>query len=167
MVVLLPVFVSQKLTPVYPLKRFHWLSIAGFLFGFVWETVADVQKYVFKSDPSNRGKWIQDGQYDPCSMDITQRFCPGLFHYSRYPNYFGEMVVWASMCVLASNKTVMRKAPWVVISPIFVYLLLRYVSGVSILEAAHDEKYSGDLFYLQYKERTNLLFPWYPKKIKL
>jgi len=149
MIVLLPVFVSQKLTPGNPITRLHMVPFGGFLFGFIWETVADIQKFIFKSKPKNKDLWIQKG----------------LYRYSRHPNYFGEIVVWASMCALASNRTVMRRAPWVVISPLFVYMLLRYVSGVPILEASHAERYGGDLDYLQYRERTNLLFPWRPKKI--
>jgi len=92
-------------------------------------------------------------------------YCVGLYHYSRHPNYFGEIVVWTAMFFLSSNKRMIRETPWIASSPVFVYLLLRYVSGVPLPEAAHDEKYSGDLYYLQYKDRTNLLFPWKPKKV--
>lgn len=73
-------------------------------------------------------------------------------------------MVWASICALASNSRVIKQAPWIVISPIFVYVLLMYVSGVPITEAIRDEKYGGDLLYIGYKEATNVIFPWWPKK---
>jgi len=62
MVVLLPVIVSQKLSPLQPMTKLRALSFIGFLFGFAMETVADYQKLVFKSDPQNSDKWIQSGR---------------------------------------------------------------------------------------------------------
>jgi steroid 5-alpha reductase family enzyme len=47
-----------------------WLPIAGMVTGFVLETVADYQKYCFKSEPKNAEKW--------CNV--------GLWSVSRYPN---------------------------------------------------------------------------------
>lgn len=52
-------------------------SVAIFA-GLVVEATADGQKFAFKMNPANKGKFIDEG----------------LWSYARYPNYFGEMLVW-------------------------------------------------------------------------
>lgn len=142
--VLLPVTVSQAASPInVPMKPFNSIGMAGFVLGWLWETVADYQKFVFKSDPQNRNKWIDSG----------------LFRYSRHPNYFGEILVWSSLCGLAATPHVWRKAPWIIVSPVFITFLLVFVSGIPILERSHDRRYGHDPAYQNYKETTNLLIP--------
>ncbi len=45
--------------------------------GFTVENVADIQKYIFRSNPANKGR--------VCDV--------GYFAWSRHPNYFGEMLM--------------------------------------------------------------------------
>lgn len=55
-------------------------DIAGivlFIIGFILESVGDIQKYRFRSDRSNKGKF--------CDV--------GFFNWSRHPNYFGEIIM--------------------------------------------------------------------------
>ena len=55
-------------------------DIAGvilFTIGFLMETVSDIQKYIFRSKPENKGK--------VCDV--------GLFVWTRHPNYFGEIII--------------------------------------------------------------------------
>ena len=55
-------------------------DIAGvilFALGFMLESVSDIQKYIFRSKPENKGK----------VCDI------GLFVWTRHPNYFGEILI--------------------------------------------------------------------------
>ena len=55
-------------------------DIAGvilFTIGFLLESVSDIQKYIFRSNPENKGK--------VCDV--------GLFGWSRHPNYFGEIIL--------------------------------------------------------------------------
>lgn len=33
-----------------------------FIFGFIIETFADLQKYAFRSEETNKGKWCDDGK---------------------------------------------------------------------------------------------------------
>jgi steroid 5-alpha reductase family enzyme len=45
------------------------------------------------------------------------------------------------------------------LSPVFVTLLLVFVSGVPLLEKRADEKWGGQPDYESYKERTPVLIP--------
>ncbi len=45
------------------------------------------------------------------------------------------------------------------LSPVFVTLLLVFVSGVSLLEQRADETWGGHTDYESYKRRTPLLIP--------
>jgi steroid 5-alpha reductase family enzyme len=77
---LLPVLLLNTSTAGGP-ARVLWTDIVGGLVyatGLGVEAVADGQKFAFKLDPANRGKFIDSG----------------LWAFSRYPNYFGEMLVW-------------------------------------------------------------------------
>ena len=115
--------------------------IAGtfvFLFGFVFEAAADKQLKDFKKDPVNKGRIIKTG----------------LWKYSRHPNYFGEFMVWAGVFILSLGRGVGIIG---VISHLLMYLLLRYVSGVPLLE----KKYAGNPEFEEYRKETSVFFPWF------
>ncbi|HSQ16765.1 MAG TPA: DUF1295 domain-containing protein [Anaerolineales bacterium] len=120
-------------------------ALIGFLiwiFGFAMEAVSDLQKSRFNADPANKGKFIHTG----------------LWSRSRHPNYFGEIVIWIGVAVIA--LPVLQGWQWVaLISPIFVTLLLTKVSGVPLLEKKADEKWGGQPEYEAYKKRTPVLIP--------
>ena len=46
------------------------------------------------------------------------------------------------------------------LSPIFVYIMLKYISGVRILEERADSKWANDKNYEEYKNNTPELFPF-------
>ena len=50
----------------------------------------------------------------------------------------------------------------VVIGPVFITLLLLFVSGIPLLEKSANEKYGGDAAYRDYKRRTSILVPLPP-----
>jgi steroid 5-alpha reductase family enzyme len=124
------------------LGLFALIGFLIWLFGFAIEVVADAQKSRFRADPENQGKFIHTG----------------LWSLSRHPNYFGEIVLWVGVAVIA--LPVLRGWQWVtLISPVFVTLLLTRVSGVPMLEKSADEKWGGQEDYEAYKERTPVLVP--------
>ena len=126
-------------------KELDCFTIIGFLvwiFGFIIEVVADSQKSCFNANPENKGKFIQTG----------------LWSRSRHPNYFGEIILWAGIAVIA--LPVLQGWQWVaLISPVFVTLLLTHVSGVPMLEKKAEEKWGGQEDYEAYKEKTSVLIP--------
>lgn len=110
--------------------------------GFAFEVISDDQKRRFKADPANKGRFIQSG----------------LWSRSRHPNYFGEIVLWIGVAVIA--LPVLRGWQWItLLSPLFVALLLTRISGVPMLEAKADERWGGQEDYEAYKARTPVLIP--------
>ncbi len=125
-----------------PLDVFAAIGSLLWIVGFVIEAAADIQKSKFKANPDNKGKFIQSGVWSR----------------SRHPNYFGEIVLWVGVAIIA--LPVLRGWQWVtLISPIFVTLLLTRISGVPILEKRADEKWGGQADYEDYKKNTPVLIP--------
>jgi len=119
-----------------------WAGVgtAVWTFGFLFEAAADLQLARFKRKPENKGRIITTG----------------LWKYSRHPNYFGEAVLWWGIFLIA------RPVPggWFgLIGPLTITLLLRFVSGVPMLE----RKYRGRPDFEDYAGRTNAFVPWPPK----
>ena len=124
------------------LDAFAVIGLLVWMFGFAFEVIADAQKSRFNADPANKGKFIQIG----------------LWSRSRHPNYFGEIVLWIGVTIIA--LPVLQGWQWVaLISPVFVTLLLTRVSGIPLLEAKADKKWGGQPEYEAYKKRTPVLIP--------
>lgn len=129
-----------------PIGVFFVLGLLVWLFGFVWETVADAQKSAFKKDPDNKGKFI----------DV------GLWKWSRHPNYFGEITLWTGILIMAIP--VLSGFSWlVVISPIFVFILLTKISGINLQMKQGLERWGDDPEYRDYLANTPALIPRPPK----
>ncbi|HET8880267.1 MAG TPA: DUF1295 domain-containing protein [Arthrobacter sp.] len=122
-----------------------WFAIIGLLVwiaGFGIEAVADRQKGRFSADPANKGRFISTG----------------LWAKSRHPNYFGEILLWIGVAIIA--LPVLQGWQWVaLISPVFVALLITRVSGVPHLEKKADTKWGGQADYEAYKKNTPVLIP--------
>lgn len=124
------------------LDAFAIVGLIVWVIGFAIEITADSQKSRFNADPNNKGKFIQTG----------------LWSRSRHPNYFGEIVLWIGVAIIA--LPVLHGWTWVaMISPLFVTLLLTRVSGVPLLEKKADKKWGGQADYEAYKKNTPVLIP--------
>ena len=123
------------------INALFYFGLGLFVLGFSTEIVADNQKSKFRSFPENRDKFITTG----------------LWAKSRHPNYFGEIVLWTGIAVMSFSSL----EGWqylTLISPIFTYILLVYVSGVRMLEARADKKWGDDEDYIKYKSETPALW---------
>lgn len=122
------------------LDGFAYAGLVLWLAGFGIEAVADVQKSRFRADESNRGKFISTG----------------LWAWSRHPNYFGEILLWTGVALIAFPVL----SGWqlvTLISPVFVFALLTRVSGVPLLEKKADARWGGQEAYETYKKNTPVL----------
>lgn len=129
-----------------PLGIIALIGLIIWLAGFAIEVMADYQKTQFRKNRANQGKFIQSG----------------LWAWSRHPNYFGEIVLWIGVAVIAAP--VLSGWQWVtMLSPLFVIVLLMRVSGVPLLEAKADKKWGEDAAYQAYKANTPVLIPRPPK----
>nr|GMD32520.1 DUF1295 domain-containing protein [Ipomoea batatas] len=121
----------------------HAGDIVGWIMwslGILVEITADQQKLKFKSLQENRRKW--------CNV--------GLWKYSRHPNYFGEIFLWWGIFV--ASTPVLEGAEWLVVfGPVFLTLLLLFVSGIPLLEESADKKFGNVADYLSYKRTTSPL----------
>jgi steroid 5-alpha reductase family enzyme len=124
-----------------PLGAIGILGIVVWAVGMLIEIVADRQKSAFRADPGNEGKFINTG----------------LWAWSRHPNYFGEILLWSGMAIVA--LPVLQGWQWAtLISPVFVAVLLIKVSGIPLLEAKADKVWGGNEDYETYKRSTPVLF---------
>ena len=124
------------------LDIFAILGLLVWIIGFAIEVAADSQKSRFNANPDNKGRFIQTG----------------LWSRSRHPNYFGEIMLWVGIAMIA--LPVLHGWQWVaLISPLFVTLLLTRVSGVPLLEKKADKKWGGQDEYEAYKKKTPILIP--------
>lgn len=77
---------------------------------------------------------------------------------------FGEITLWIGVFITASTSFT-HFSQWItIISPIFVSLLLIYVSGIPLLEKIANEKYKDNKQYKLYKERVPVLIPFIGRK---
>jgi steroid 5-alpha reductase family enzyme len=84
----------------------------------------------------------------------------GLYRFCQFPNYFAEISCWWVMFLWAGLPRVLPEHPYIVISPIFTSILLRYVSGVANLAASQQERYGSQQDYQEYVARTPVLLPF-------
>ena len=123
------------------LNEIFVLGAITFIIGFLIEVVADNQKTKFRSIPENKDKFITTG----------------LWSYSRHPNYLGEITLWLGVALM-SFSSLEGLQLITLVSPIFTYLLLVYVSGVRLLEASGNKKWGHLSSYQEYKKNTPTLF---------
>lgn len=129
------------------LDVFAAVGFLVWLLGFSIEVIADRQKSQFREKPENEGKFISTG----------------LWSWSRHPNYFGEIMLWIGVAIIAFPVL----DGWqllTLISPLFVTILLMRISGVPILEAQADKKWGGQADYEAYKTSTPVLIPRPPSR---
>jgi steroid 5-alpha reductase family enzyme len=108
--------------------------------GFIFEVVGDYQLDAFLKNPENKGRLMRYG----------------LWHYSRHPNYFGEVTMWWGIWLIVLPLPLSAIA---LISPLTITGLILFVSGIPLLEtglAKHPE-------FPEYKRTTSVFIPWWPK----
>lgn len=141
-IVMLPVLLCPSKTTLVAHPLIFLVRSVGFIVflgGFLYETIADYQLLQFTKSIRVKG-------------DILQT---GLWKYSRHPNYFGEIIVWIGIFLIALPFTDLQETLVAALSPATMIWLLSRVSGVPMLE----RKLAENAAYKQYIEKTPALFP--------
>lgn len=131
-------FVFIFMTPTEELSLSHLLIAGVAVIGLILESVADHQKYVFKS--ANKD----------CMMTS------GLWKHIRHPNYLGELIFWWSIFLFA---LFIDGPVWLIVSPLWITMILLRFSGIPILERKWHEKYGKDVAFKTYWKNTYRLIP--------
>ena len=125
---------------------FTAMDIVGslcFVLGLVSEAISDQQKFSFRNNDANKGRWCQ----------------VGLWSVSRHPNYFGEITLWIGVFIISSSVCG-SSVKWIgLLSPIFTASILLFLSGIPMLEKTSDERHRLKPEYQTYKKNTSPLIP--------
>jgi len=142
--VMLPAVRLFSLRSAFTIGPVSAAGIAVWALGFAVEIVSDSQKSAFKADPGNKGRFISSG----------------LWKYSRHPNYLGETLAWWGLflCLVPAFTG------WDFLTaagPLFLTLMLLFVSGIPPLEKSARERWGSDPAWQEYSRRTSvfLLLP--------
>lgn len=165
------------------------IGIIMWIIGFLIQVLADLQKESYRSRNSSSNSntnttiMMMNNNNNNKQQQVTLSSGPkpctvGLWKYSRHPNYFGEILLWWGIFVLASSQfdvvTNEGTAPsrwgyFTIISPIFTMILLLAGSGIPTAEGDNQKRYlqtkESKQMYLYYREQTSPLIPlppsWY------
>ena len=120
-----------------------YVGVVLWLVGLFFEAVGDAQLARFKALPENRGIVMSSG----------------LWRYTRHPNYFGDACIWWGIGIVAAET---GSGAWGLIGSLLMTVLLRRVSGVTLLEKSLVKRRQG---YTEYVARTSPFVPRPPKRI--
>lgn len=133
--IVLPVLVINKNFGSL-LGVFDFVGVAVWLIGFYFEAVGDAELARFIKNPENKGKLLQSG----------------LWAYTRHPNYFGEVVQWWGIWLVALS---VPGGVFTIIGPLTITFLILKVSGIPMLEKKMEEHPD----FAEYKRRTSMFIP--------
>ena len=140
LIIAAPLFIAAPCNAT-SLRMTQYPGLVIWTAGWVIQLTADEQLHRFRKQKNKTSRFLQTG----------------LWKYSRHPNYLGEIMMWWGIFFFVAP---LPHGGWAVISPVTITLLLRYVSGVPLLE----KKYTGDAEFEAYKRKTPVIFPWFSKK---
>jgi steroid 5-alpha reductase family enzyme len=136
--------------PVFTISGFNnalnFLVIPGFVISLVAveiERIADNQLHRFKADEK-----ITKGAI--CNS--------GLWKYSRHPNYFGEILFWAGLFVMAMG--IHPSGFYVYGTGLLIMVLLFCFISIPMMEKRQLAKPG----YREYRQKVSMLIPWFVKK---
>lgn len=139
-VISLPVIVLNT----YGSTDITWVSLVGivvWLVGFIFETVGDFQLSRFVTKSTSKDKLMTKG----------------LWKYTRHPNYFGEVMQWWGVYLVALVPLYW----WLgLLGPVTITILILFVSGVPLTE----KHFAGRKGWDAYKKRTSIFLPLPPRK---
>lgn len=126
-----------------PAPWLSWTGTAVMAFGIVIEALADRQK-------------------DQAKRKAPDLFCDrGLYSIVRYPNYFGELVVWTG-ALIAGASLLGGWLTWGLSAVGYLSIFLIMKGSARRLELKQAERYGGDPAFQAYIKQVPILFPFVP-----
>lgn len=114
----------------------NWLGLVIFITGFALEIWSDSFLSRWKKNPAHKGEICTSGPWKLC----------------RFPNYFGEVLLWYGVYFLAFSSSNF----WSIIGPIVLNFMILKVTGVPMLE----EKYMKRQDYREYAKKVPRFIPF-------
>ncbi|MCP8352467.1 DUF1295 domain-containing protein [Candidatus Synchoanobacter obligatus] len=111
-----------------------------FITGLIYESIADFQMYTFKKSHAHH-----------------EFLKTGLWQYSRHPNYFGEILLWFGMALIASSKALTAFSLIAFIGPMLLFYTLSELSGAKNHEPYLQQEKPG---YLAHQANTPCIIPF-------
>jgi steroid 5-alpha reductase family enzyme len=137
-IIVLPVIVGL----MSDIKEVHWPAVVLWTIGWLLESIADYQKFTFRS------KYSEQDFIDT-----------GLFKYIRHPNYLGEILIWAAVFLYVTPYV----SGWMwltIVSPLWIVILLVWISGIPLIEKTYPSKYANNARFDLYLSRSWKLIPF-------
>jgi len=142
------IIISLPIAVLFSKEQIAWHPLHGIAFvvwlvGWLLETIADHQKFVFRNNPNNNGQFVH----------------VGLWRYSQHPNYLGEMLCWIGVFMMTIPS--LEQGDWIgLLSPLWIIILLRFVSGIPLLQRGAQKRYGHLSSFQNYRKNTALLVPF-------
>lgn len=140
LIISIPIIYTFSFTN-YNLHWFNYLGLGIWFFGFIFETIGDLQLSLFISR-KRKGE------------EKENILKTGLWSLTRHPNYFGEVFLWWGVWLIAININ-QPLSLLTIVGPLTISVLIIKVSGVPLLE----KKYEGDSDWEEYKKNVPKFFP--------
>lgn len=136
LIILVPIIYINFLPGPKNLNFLDYLGIFSFLVGFLVETKADLDLKQFRRLPGNESKVLKTG----------------LWEYSRHPNYFGDILQWWGIYLLACNAA---GGAWSFYGP----LLMTWIFVKRSINTIENQLVLQRPGYDEYIKSTNKLVP--------
>ncbi len=137
-IIALPIIIINTSTTAGLFRYYDYLSVLLWMIGFAFEVIGDWQLNRFLANPDNKGKILTTG----------------IWRYTRHPNYFGEIIMWFSLYLLAIP---VPYGIYTIISPLLITCILLFISL-----PATEKLFEGNEEYQEYKSKTSKLIPLRP-----
>lgn len=122
-------------------------GLTTFMFGFILETIADIQKFKFRQ-----------------KADVSSFCDEGLWKIIQHPNYLGELICWWSLNFILIPY--LSGWLWIgICGPLWITLLITRISGIPPLQDSWKKKYGHLSSFQEYQKLTPRLIPRLTKKL--
>ncbi len=135
MIVSLPVSVGMAQNSQH-ISILNWSGLVIWIVGLSFEVWSDYYLHWWKTQPQNKGQICTTGPWKYC----------------RFPNYFGEVLLWYGVYLLSFEYA----SAWTIIGPVTINFFILKVTGVPLLE----ERYKDRQDYAEYAKRVPRIIPF-------